>query len=100
MSSLTRNPLSQYSPWVGVSRQPMRFIIVDLPDPEGPMMATNSPFRMVRSTPRRACTVSEPITYCRSMFRVTMMASRGTSEGRSAIRSEVSSRSLVTGHVR
>src|SRR2546430_7249132 len=29
--------LSQYSPDVGVSRQPIRFIRVDLPDPDGPM---------------------------------------------------------------
>ena len=30
-------------PSVGVSRQPMMFIAVDLPEPDGPMMATNSP---------------------------------------------------------
>ena len=29
-------------PSVGVSRQPIRFISVDLPEPEGPMMATYS----------------------------------------------------------
>src|SRR5439155_6626578 len=34
--------LSQYSPDVGVSRQPIRFIRVDLPDPDGPMTATYS----------------------------------------------------------
>ncbi len=32
----------------GVSRQPMRFISVDLPEPEGPMMATYSLWRMRR----------------------------------------------------
>jgi len=37
--SLTRWPLSSYSPPVGVSRQPTRFINVDLPEPDGPMMA-------------------------------------------------------------
>src|SRR2546427_7344347 len=31
--SLTFWPLSQYSPAVGVSRQPMRFMSVDFPDP-------------------------------------------------------------------
>ena len=30
-----RGPLSQYLPLVGESRQPMRFISVDLPEPEG-----------------------------------------------------------------
>ena len=50
-SSETRKPLSQYSPSVGVSRQPIRFMRVDLPEPDGPMMATNSFRRMVTSTP-------------------------------------------------
>ena len=35
-------PLSQYSPAFGVSRQPMMFMSVDLPEPDGPMMATYS----------------------------------------------------------
>ncbi len=39
---LTLVPLSQYSPEVGVSRQPSRFISVDLPEPDGPMSATYS----------------------------------------------------------
>ena len=54
--SLTNWPLSQYLPLEGVSRQPMRFISVDLPEPEGPMMATYSLCLMRRETPRRACT--------------------------------------------
>ena len=29
---------------------------VDLPEPEGPMTATNSPGSMVKLTPRNACT--------------------------------------------
>ena len=40
--SETSVPLSQYSPDVGVSRQPITFISVDLPEPDGPMMATYS----------------------------------------------------------
>ena len=39
----------------------MMFIIVDLPEPEAPMMATNSPSRMVSETPRSACTSTSPI---------------------------------------
>ena len=61
-SSETRCPLSQYSPAVGLSRQPIRFISVDLPEPEAPMTATNSFFRMSISTPRRACTISPPMS--------------------------------------
>ena len=40
----------------------MRFISVDLPEPDGPMMATYSPFSMVMLTPRRAWISSLPIT--------------------------------------
>ena len=36
-------PSSMYVPDVGRSRQPRMFISVDLPEPEVPMMATNSP---------------------------------------------------------
>ena len=48
-------------PSLGTSRQPMMFIIVDLPDPDGPMMATYSPEVMDRLTPRRACTTASPV---------------------------------------
>ena len=62
VSSLTSWPLSQYLPAVGVSRQPIMFMNVDLPLPDGPITATNSPCRISRSTPRTACTVSAPRT--------------------------------------
>jgi hypothetical protein len=62
LSRETSWPLSQYSPAVGVSRQPIRFISVDFPDPDGPMIATYSFGWMSRDTPRRARTVSVPIT--------------------------------------
>ena len=48
---------------MGTSRQPSRFIIVDLPEPEGPMMATYSPFRIRRSTPSSALTTLSPVRY-------------------------------------
>ena len=37
------------------------FISVDLPEPEAPMMATNSPCSMVSDTPRSACTSTSPM---------------------------------------
>jgi hypothetical protein len=40
----------------------MMFIVVDLPEPEAPMMATNSPSRMSSVTPRSACTSTSPMT--------------------------------------
>jgi len=46
---------------VGVSRQPSKFMSVDLPDPEGPMIATYSPRLMVSVTSRKAWIVSVPI---------------------------------------
>src|SRR6266446_3107980 len=61
--SLTRRPASQYFPELGESRQPIRFMSVDFPDPDGPMMATYSPLRISTSTPRNACTCSAPISY-------------------------------------
>src|SRR5262249_22241626 len=64
-------------PLVGWSRQPMVFIIVDLPEPDGPMMATNSPRAMSSDTPRRACTSMSPSVYTfrRSRMRMTGMLS-------------------------
>ena len=40
----------------------MRFMSVDLPEPDGPMMATYSPGSMVKLTPRRAWISSAPMT--------------------------------------
>src|SRR6266487_4597176 len=73
--SLTFWPLSQYSPLVGVSRQPMRFISVDLPDPDGPITATYSFLRICTLTPRSARTSSEPMSYSRVSLCVRMMTS-------------------------
>ena len=40
-------PSRTYRPVVGRSRQPRMFIRVDLPEPDGPMIATNSPASIV-----------------------------------------------------
>ena len=48
------------SPLVGLSRQPRMFIAVDLPEPLGPMMATNSPASTVRSIPCSAIRRAAP----------------------------------------
>ena len=39
----------------------MMFIIVDLPEPLAPMMATNSPGSISRVTPRTASTSTSPV---------------------------------------
>ena len=45
---------------LGTSRQPMMFIVVDLPEPDGPMMATNSWASIFRSTPFKARISASP----------------------------------------
>src|SRR5581483_2569447 len=59
----TSTPSSAYVPDVGRSRQPRRFISVDLPEPDGPMIATYSPRAMVKVTPRSARTKTVPSAY-------------------------------------
>ena len=48
----TRCPRSQISPLVAGSSPPSTCSRVDLPEPDGPMIATNSPSATSRSTPR------------------------------------------------
>ena len=48
-------------PLLGLSKQPIRFISVDFPEPDGPMIATYSPFSITREISRRAYTISSPI---------------------------------------
>ena len=47
-------------PPVGWSSPARQCISVDLPEPDGPMMAVNRPAGRSRSTPRRACTAASP----------------------------------------
>src|SRR5437667_62349 len=75
--------LSQYSPDVGVSRQPIKFISVDLPDPDGPMTATYSFCLICRLTPCSARTTSPPMSYARVSLCVRMtMSGSGDDPGR------------------
>ena len=50
------SPARRSSPSVGVSRPATRLSSVDLPQPDGPITATNSPGVIVKSTPRSART--------------------------------------------
>src|SRR5438046_9757430 len=61
-------PFSQYSPCEGVSRQPIKFISVDLPEPDGPVMARYSPRWTSNETPCSAWTFSAPMSYVFQMF--------------------------------
>ena len=48
-------------PEVGVSSPAMMCMRVDLPEPDGPMTATNSPWCSATETPRRASTAASPL---------------------------------------
>jgi hypothetical protein len=50
-------------PSVGTSNAPIMFINVDFPDPDGPMIATNSPSAIAIDDPRSARTVVSPSWY-------------------------------------
>jgi len=54
-------PLSDTFPALGVSNPARRPRRVDLPLPDAPMIATNSPFAMVKSRPLRMSTVRGPL---------------------------------------
>ena len=48
---------------------------VDLPEPDEPMMATNSPALTLRLTSRSACTSISPTWYVRVIFSSLMIGS-------------------------
>src|SRR2546430_13727524 len=66
-SWLTCLLLSRYEPFDGVSRHPIKFINVDLPDPDGPMMATYSP-RSIRSEEHTSELQSQSNLVCRLLL--------------------------------
>ena len=59
-SFATSLPSKRYSPDVGVSSAPRMCMSVDFPDPEGPMMATKSPFPIPKETWSRATVSISP----------------------------------------
>ena len=61
----------------------MMFIIVDLPEPDVPMIAIDAPRSMTRSTPRSAWTRLSPITYVRWIPRMSISAGRDATTGAS-----------------
>ncbi len=53
-------PPTSTAPDDGVSSAAMQCISVDLPEPDGPMIAVNWPASRSRLTPARACTAESP----------------------------------------
>ena len=53
-------PSTSIEPPVGLSRAARQCISVDLPEPEGPMIAVNFPASRSTVTPARACTSDSP----------------------------------------
>src|SRR6516165_10874341 len=60
----TSRALRTYLPQSGRSRRPKRCIRVDLPEPERPRTATNSPGSIERDTSETARTTPAPQAYC------------------------------------
>lgn len=60
-----RSPAIVTLPSVGLSMPVIMFRIVDLPEPEGPTMATSCPSSMSRSTPLRASNSTLPVLHVR-----------------------------------
>src|SRR5687768_4306769 len=56
-------PLSRYVPQVGESSSPKIESNVDLPQPDGPEMETNSPRRTSKSISLRACVSNSSVWY-------------------------------------
>jgi hypothetical protein len=54
-------PPTSMRPDVARSMPATRFSNVDFPDPDRPTMATNSPGQALRSTPRSASNIAEPL---------------------------------------
>src|SRR5688572_32794335 len=59
---ISRSP-KKYSPLLGLSMRPTMFSSVDLPQPEGPMTATNSPLVSPKSTLSSAVVSSSVVRY-------------------------------------
>src|SRR5438309_2292330 len=68
----TSCPSRKYCPAVGRSRQPTMCMNVDLPDPDGPVTARNSPRWTSRFTPRSARTSTSPTMYVFTRFLTAM----------------------------
>src|ERR1035437_8085701 len=60
---LTSSPPRRYEPCVGMSRQPRMFMSVDLPEPDGPVIAMYSPSSTSSVMPRNASNVMLPVLY-------------------------------------
>src|ERR1019366_9146097 len=70
--SCTPTPSRRYMPEVGRSRQPRMFIRVDLPEPDGPMIATKSPRRICSETSSRPVTFMSPMKKVRDRCSTSM----------------------------
>ncbi len=67
-SLTTRSPMRISPPEISSSPATMRSR-VDLPQPDGPTMTTNSPFSISALTPWITCRACLPLPYCLMTFR-------------------------------
>src|SRR5262245_4277686 len=74
LRATVERPSSSTSPDVGTSSSPANDNNVLLPDPEGPITATNSPCSIRSETPSRARTVRRPRRYVLTALRNSNMS--------------------------
>src|SRR5205823_3009243 len=94
-SVATSSPSSQYRPPLGESRHPRMCISVDLPEPDGPVIETNSPAPMLQSTPRNACTAFSPESYVLVTFSSVIRSRAGAGSSYLSMALRVASRLVV-----
>src|SRR5664279_3430923 len=74
---LTSSPPRRYEPCVGMSRQPRMFMSVDLPEPDGPVIAMYSPSSTLSVIPRNASNVILPVLYVLRTSEISTIADTG-----------------------
>ncbi|EHM28809.1 hypothetical protein SPW_2769 [Streptomyces sp. W007] len=91
-------PPSRTDPADGRSSPAAHWRKVDLPEPDGPMIAVNVPRGRARSTPARACTAPAPRPYCRRTPRSSTAGpgAAASGAGRSPAVCRLSLRSLMS----
>ena len=83
-------PSRKYRPDVGVSRHPKICIKVDLPEPEGPIIATNSPFSISKLMFLRTGDIISPVLYDFAMSLISIILTRDSISASASVAPDIS----------
>src|SRR3989338_4970905 len=86
----TSCPSRKYRPDVGVSRHPKICIKVDLPEPEGPIIATNSPFSISKLMFLRTGDIISPVLYDLAMSLISIILTRYSISASASVAPDIS----------